>query len=185
MSVLIRPLTYEELDQFPNDGKRREIIGGVLHVAAAPLIVHQRILRRLTILFDAAVEATQAGEVLFAPVDVRFGRHDQVQPDLIFIRAERSHIYQENAVLGAPDVIVEILSPSTRAYDEQEKAELYARNGVPEYWIVDAITPALRPQRLVDGVYVPIEPQADGTFRSIVIPNLVVDPVKLFAGFDQ
>lgn len=185
MSVLTRPLTYEELDQFPNDGKRREIIGGVLHVAAAPLIVHQRLSRRLTLLFSAAIETTQAGEVLYAPVDVRFSLHDQVQPDLIFIKAERSAICQQNVVLGAPDVVVEILSPSTRAYDEQEKAELYARNDVAEYWIVDAITPGLRPMTLRDGAYQLIQPEADGTFRSIVIPNLVVDPVQLFAGLDR
>jgi Uma2 family endonuclease len=185
MSVLARPLTFEELDQFPNDGKRREIIGGILHVSPAPLKEHQRVLRRLTILFDAAAEAADAGEVFFAPEDVRFGEHDQVQPDLIFFRKDRLDIYEGNTVHGAPDLILEVLSPSTRAYDEREKAELYAREGVTEYWITDLAIPALRPQLLVDGVYAPIEPEVDGTFRSTVIPNLVIDPAQLFAGFDR
>ncbi len=182
MSLQTRPLTADELDQFPNDGERREIIEGELYVTAGPAKKHQRLLGRLHVAFYEAVEVPRLGEVYMSPVDVRFSDGDQVQPDLIVLLGERVNIYQGHIVFGPPDLIVEILSPSNRSYDEVEKARLYAANGVPEYWIADPDAPALRPQALVEGRYVPIEPDADGRFRSIVVPGLILDPARLFAG---
>jgi Uma2 family endonuclease len=123
------------------------------------------------------------GQVLFAPVDVRFSDRDQVQPDLLFIRGERLDIYQGHTVQGAPDLVVEIVSPSDRSFDEVRKRALYEANGVPEYWIVDPKARTLRLLVLTEGRYVEAAPR-DGRLRSTVLPDLVVDPAALFAGLD-
>lgn len=184
METLPRPITADELDQMPDDGMRYEVIAGELHVAAAPLKEHQRFLARLNFLVYQAVVLPDWGEVFFAPVDVRFPNGDQVQPDLIVLRKDRLDLYQGNKVFGAPDVVVEILSPSNRPYDEVTKARLYAEFGVPEYWIGDPLAPNLRLFALRGGVYVPIAPE-HGLLRSTVVPNLTVDPAALLVDLSK
>lgn len=149
-------------------------------MSPAPAIVHQELSGRIHYLFFQAVNLTGWGRVYYAPVDVRFSTHDQVQPDLLVIRRERLEIGRGNTVHGAPDIVVEILSPSNGKYDEVEKARLYAEGGVPEYWILDPVAHVFRMLALVDGRYVPVTPEA-GLLRSTVVPGLVVDPAELFA----
>jgi len=184
MSVKTPLITAAELDHFPDDGKRREIIAGELYVSPAPAKEHQKLAGKLYLLLHQAVEFPGWGEVYFAPVDVRFSTHDQVQPDLLVIRQERRGIYRGNTVHEAPDIVVEILSPSNRNYDEIEKARLYAEAGVPEYWILDPITHVFRMLALVDGRHVPVTPE-DGFLHSTVVPGLVVDPTALFASLSS
>ncbi|MGH2531722.1 MAG: Uma2 family endonuclease [Thermomicrobiales bacterium] len=181
MSILTQPLTYKDLEQFPDDGKRYEIIDGELYVAAAPAKSHQRLSRRLLRAIDGAAEASGSGEVFYAPVDVRFSETSQVQPDILFIRREQSAIYRGNTVYGPPDLVVEILSPSNRAYDVSVKTPLYQRSGVQELLIADPDTPALRLFALREGRYVEVEPDADGRLHSHVVPGLVLDPSTLLA----
>ncbi|MGH2530991.1 MAG: Uma2 family endonuclease [Thermomicrobiales bacterium] len=185
MSVTTRLLTHADLDQFPDDGKRYEIIGGELYVAAAPVREHMDFMKFLYALLLESVEATGWGVVYFAPVDVRFTEHDVVEPDLIVIRRDRMHLYRGNTFSGAPDIVVEVLSPSNRSYDEVAKAHLYAANGVPEFWIADPITPGFRMMALRAGKFVPVEPDADGLLHSTVVPGLVVDPADLLARLNE
>ena len=179
MSILARPLTYEDLAQMPADGNRYEVIDGELFVTAAPLKKHQKLSARL---FDLFYDQQKAGlgEAYFAPVDVRLSPHDIVQPDLIFIRRDRLDIYLPIGIVeGPPDLVVEILSPSTRSTDQVRKAAMYARGGVPEYWIADPDAPSLTVYALRDGQYQPV-PAEPGTARSLVLPGLVVDLGALF-----
>lgn len=176
-------LTAADLDLFPDDGLRREIIGGVLFVAAAPSRFHQEVLFRLTLQVGNLIAANKAGSAYFAPVDVRFSDGDLVQPDLIFIRRERLGIYRGNTVYGAPDVVMEVVSPSNRGYDLRNKARLYEANAVPEYWVFDPERRQITQLALIDGRHVPVEP-TDGIYRSTVIPGLEIDPVLLFAPMD-
>ncbi len=127
-----------------------------------------------------AVLSTGLGHVYFAPVDVRFSGNDQVQPDLLVIRNERSGTYRGSTGHGASDIVVEILSPSNRSYDEERKARLYATASVPEYWILDPIAPDFRMLALTGAQYVPVTPE-DGQLRSTVAPGLVINPAHLFA----
>ncbi len=180
MPVQTRLLTADELDQFPDDGKRREIIAGELYVSPAPSREHQELAAHLFALLYRQIVEPGLGMVYFAPVDVRFSINDQVQPDLLVIRKERREIYRGNTVYGAPDVVVEILSPSNRSYDMVEKARLYAEGSVPEYWILDPIAHVIRILALVEGRHVPVTPEG-GVLRSTVVPGLVVDPAALFA----
>lgn len=181
ISVLTRPLTYDDLVQMPADGNRHEIIDGELFVTAAPMKKHQKLLYRLTRVVAAHVAAGRLGEVYFAPVDVRLATNGIVQPDLLFIRRDRLHIYLPSGLVeGAPDLVVEILSPTTRSVDLTRKADLYAREGVPEYWIADPDTTALTVYALRDGTYEPVATEP-GTVRSLVLPELVVDLDVRFA----
>lgn len=179
MSVLYRPLTYDDLAQMPDDGKRYEVIDGELLVNPSPAKAHQRLQRRIGWLFKS-LEESDAGEVFFAPVDVRLSPYDIVQPDLLFLLPHRLEIYRPSGVVeGPPDIVVEILSPSTRSIDQIRKAALYARGGVPEYWIADPDTPSLMIYELQQGQYRPVPAEA-GQSRSLVLPDLAIDLDAIF-----
>lgn len=180
MSVLTRPLTYEDLIQMPEDGNRYEVIDGELFVTAAPMKKHQQLSKRLFLVLHDEQEAGR-GEVYYAPVDVRLATNGIVQPDLLFLLPDRLGIYDPSGLIeGAPNIVVEILSPTTRSVDLTRKAALYAREGVPEYWIADPDAPSLTIHTLRNGRYEPV-PAAPGTARSLVLPDLVVDLDALFA----
>lgn len=181
MSLLARPLTYDDLKEMPPDGNRYEIIDGELVVSAAPNRKHQRWSGTLFDLLRAR-EKAGLGEAYHAPVDVQLFPDRPspiVQPDLIFIRAERLRIFGPDLVVGAPDLVVEILSPSTRTMDLTRKAQLYAEAGVPEYGVADPDEPSFHLYALIDGEYREIAAEA-GKVRSVVVPGLVVDLEALF-----
>ena len=102
----------------------------------SPNFKHQDISRKLTIKLDQYVQENHRGLVLFAPFDVVLGE-DVVQPDILFVAQKQIDIVHEEAIHGAPNLIIEILSPSTAERDRTYKNRLYARHGVQEYWLVD------------------------------------------------
>ena len=130
-------LTYEDYVSLPDDGRRYEILDGELAVRPSPLIRHQIVSRNLQRLLDRHVEAHDLGLFLDAPVDVILESTTVVVPDLVFVSKARMAIVSERAIEGSPDLIVEILSPSTERRDRGAKMKLYARFGIPSYWIVD------------------------------------------------
>jgi Uma2 family endonuclease len=117
--------------------------------------------------------------VFYAPADVRLSPHDIVQPDLFFVRHERLHLIHEQVYEGAPDLVIEILSPSTRVYDEVRKADLYASTGVPELWFADSDERDIRAYKLVGNRYEPIAVEGT-TVRSVVLPGFAIDVAKLY-----
>ena len=136
MPVDIR-LTYEDFCCLPNDGKRYEIIDGELFVTPSPFRPHQRAVTRLTSYLSVFVREKDIGEVFVAPFDVVFSRFDVVEPDLLYVSKGRLSVLTEKNVQGAPDLVVEVLSPSTAETDRTIKLKLYARYGVQEHWIID------------------------------------------------
>ena len=128
-------LTYEDYASLPDD-ERCELIDGELIPMPSPKEIHQKILKLMTLRFFS-VEARGLGTFYFAPFDVVLSPFDVVQPDLVFVSNARAHIITEDNIQGAPDLLVEILSPSTAGYDRTVKRNLYARHGVGEYWLVD------------------------------------------------
>jgi Uma2 family endonuclease len=130
-------LTYQDLCELPYDGKRYEIIQGDLIVTAAPRILHQRVVTRLSHHLQTFVEGNDLGHVFVAPVDVVFSEFDVVEPDIIYISKQRAAILTENNVQGAPDLVVEVLSEWTAKIDRTAKLKLYAKYGVAEYWLLD------------------------------------------------
>jgi Uma2 family endonuclease len=144
---LPRNLTYEDYLLFPEDGQRHEILDGEHYVTPAPFFPHQLTAGRLHLRLGSFVEKHGLGIVLFAPFDVLLSPHDIVQPDLLFVSKEREGIVVERYVHGAPDLIIEILSKSTRRRDEHLKLERYDRFGVGEYWMLDTDRKAARVYR--------------------------------------
>jgi Uma2 family endonuclease len=139
--------THADLQLMPDDGKRREIINGELYVTPSPVTAHQRILGSLAFAFWKYLETHPLGEMLVAPMDVILSEHDVLEPDLLFVLNERRDFLQD-WVRGAPDLVIEILSPTTEARDRGIKLKAYARYGVGEYWIVDPTTQVVEVYRL-------------------------------------
>ena len=107
-------------------------------MAPAPRLPHQRVVMKLGALLHGFVEQGGLGEVFAAPCDVLLSSTDVVQPDLLFVSTQRRHLLLgEDNVRGAPDLIVEVLSPSTAGLDKTFKRGLYAKYGVQEFWLVD------------------------------------------------
>ena len=130
--------TYAEFARLPSDtGERHEVIAGELVVTPAPGTRHQRIVANLVALLEPFVRANELGWIFPGPIDVLFAEGDYLEPDLVFVRRERRGILSDRGIEGAPDLVVEIASPSTAGRDRGLKRERYAHFGVPEYWVVD------------------------------------------------
>ena len=163
-------LTYEDYALLPDDGRRHEIVDGEHYVNPSPNIPHQRISRRIAFALTAYAETHRLGEVFYAPCDVLLSDFDVVEPDIIFVSAEHAAIVTNANIKGAPDLVIEILSPSSRKYDEVVKLKRYDATGVGEYWIVD-------PERETVNVY----RRADGRFALAETADAVTTP--LLPGF--
>jgi len=184
MIATLRPLTYDDLLDMPDDGQRYEIIRGELIVNPAPTWGHQEVVGRLFQLLKNYARETKGGQVGLAPFDVRLGRHDAVQPDLVFLSAARGRVpWDDNSIEYAPDLVVEVISPSSRRNDRVRKMALYADSGVPEYWIADPLEQTLIVNVLLGEGYATVAPDADGSINSPTLAGLRVHPAEIFAGF--
>jgi Uma2 family endonuclease len=128
--------TYEDLFGFPDDGRRYEIIEGELYEMPPPNAYHAVTLINLLFLLGPVVH-TLGGRIFTAPFDVFFPGANPVQPDIVVALADSTGRLDRRGFQGAPDLVVEVLSPSNRVHDVLTKRALYARAGVREYWIVD------------------------------------------------
>ena len=145
-------LTYEDYASIPADGRRHEIIDGEHYVNPAPTGYHQLTLGNVLFALEQHVRSHHTGRVVTSPVDVALSEHDIVQPDILFMRAGRTHLIGK-IVKGAPDLVVEILSDSNRRHDVRTKYALYERAGVSEYWIVDPMLGTVEMFLNVDGEF--------------------------------
>ena len=182
MSTQTRQLTYEEYLKTPEIKARYDIVDGVMTMAPAPSVTHQRILLRLTRLLDQFVSERQLGEVLFAPVDVIIQREPlrTRQPDLLFVSNEHTSILGDQ-VEGAPDLVVEILSPSNTRFDLEAKLSDYATLGVSECWLVSPEARSVEILGLTEGSWVRLGISGLGEqVRSQVLPELDLAVVQLF-----
>lgn len=130
-------LTYDDYLLIPDDGMRHELIDGEHYVTAAPNRKHQAIVGNLHWHLRSYLEGNHAGRVYLAPFDVVLSVHDVVEPDLLYVSNARAPRVLDSHVQGAPDLVVEVVSPNTRRRDEVAKKRRYERTGVMEYWIVD------------------------------------------------
>ncbi|MFW6084789.1 MAG: Uma2 family endonuclease, partial [Gemmatimonadota bacterium] len=163
---------WDDVRQLPDDGNRYEAIEGALYVTPAPSVRHQTVSKRLYVALLRILEDPGHGQVWYAPLGVRFpATGEGVQPDLVFVSHARRNIVAPDELEGAPDLVVEILSPSTEARDRDLKRRLYERQGVAEYWIVDPRAAAVvvwrfaqepRSERFVDSLPVRLGPELLG-----------------------
>ena len=171
---------YRDYCLLPED-KRYELIDGELYMAPAPGTRHQAFLRNLGLLVWTHVRDNRLGQVFFSPCDVILSDEDVVQPDLLFVARERQGIISERGCEGPPDLVVEVLSPSTQGRDRELKRKLYAKYGIREYWLVDPEARNIQVMELGTddfgnrGVY-----GEESEFTSGVIPSLSLTVSQVF-----
>jgi len=141
-------LTYDDYAALPDDGRRYELHEGELLVNPAPSPRHQVVIGNLYMLMAEHVHRHGLGQVFLSPIDVILSRITVLQPDLVYVDTSRLAIITERAIEGAPTLVVEVLSPSTDVRDRGVKQGLYARYGVPYYWIVDPAARTVEALRL-------------------------------------
>jgi Uma2 family endonuclease len=164
-------LTYEGLQASPDDGLRRELLGGELYVSPAPSPVHQRAVRVILLALDAYAKR-HGGEAFTSPIDVVFSQIDATEPDVIYLAPDRLSLIGANYIQGAPNLVVEVLSPSSSEVDPGRKLGTYAKYGVPEYWIVDPITRAITAHAEPTGKRYERTVCGTGAIEAITLPGL-------------
>lgn len=184
MATEIKPLlTITDLDSMPDDGNRYELIEGELLVSRAPSLTHQRVSRNLLVIINDYLARNPIGEVLATP-GVMFSESSGVIPDLVFISNERrNEIATGERVTGAPDLVIEILSPGAEnaRRDRLAKRQLYGKYGVKEYWVVDPESQVVEIYHSQNGALefaggLPDE----GKISSAVLPDFECDAAGIF-----
>ncbi len=186
MALHDRPvrLTHDDYLLFPEDGLRHEIMDGEHYVTASPSLKHQTVSIRLSSAISTFVDAHRLGAVFHAPTDVLLSRHDVVVPDLIFVARERLSILTEANIQGAPDLVAEILSHSTRRTGEGVKLARYERLGVREYWIADPFQRTVTVYRLEEEHFrqeAVLQADLQDVLTTPLIPGLEVPLAAVFA----
>jgi Uma2 family endonuclease len=176
--------TYAEYAAIPDDGHRYEIIDGVLYMTPAPNIIHQTTVTRVGGFLLMHVELAGLGRVFVAPVDVDLPLRPTVtvQPDVVVVLNANVGIITPKCIVGAPDLVVEVASPSTTGYDRRGKQDAYARAGVTEYGFADPYARTVELLRLADGAYQSVGVfSGAATLPSVVVPDLPVPVDQFFA----
>jgi Uma2 family endonuclease len=175
-------LTYQDYLDLPVDGNRYEIINGELIMAPSPGTGHQDVSGNLEFALRKFLETHKVGKIYHAPIDVVLSEHHVLQPDILFIANERTNIITEKNISGPPDLIIEILSPSTGYYDLVEKKESYEKFGVPEYWMVDPKKQWVEIYFLEGSKFKLLQRlEKDGVLKSKVLKGFQIDFQNLFA----
>lgn len=170
-----RPLTRADLEAFPDDGRRYELIDGVLIVSPSPSMPHQSMLLELALRLKA--ECPPELKVYVAPLDVPYSNDTVLQPDILVV--DRPEVGQLTLVAGLV-LAVEVLSPSTKHLDLAFKKARYEAAGCRSYWVVDPVEPSIICWELVDGVYQQIARAAGEESVSVSLPfSISFAPVDL------
>ena len=174
-------LTYQDYANLEGD-ERYELLDGELILVASPNEDHQTVSLRLASRMLSFADDNDLGRVFHAPYDVLFSDTEVVQPDVLFVSKERYHIRTPANIQGAPDLVVEVLSPSSARRDWGDKRELYARHGVREYWIIDPTNRIVSVLSLRDGVLEVEQTLTEAnTAESSVLEGFSVNLAELFA----
>ena len=177
--------TYADYAAIPADGRRYEIVEGVLYMSPSPSPKHQLVCGNIHADLRTFVRERKLGQVFIAPLDVELSPGTVVQPDVLVVLERRREIITPTRIIGAPDLVVEVASPGTQTHDRSRKLIAYAEGGVPECWLADPdaetvellILAAEQKEYRSQGVF-----RGGAVFPSVVIPDFDV-PVRLF--FEQ
>lgn len=174
-------LTYEDYLAMPDDGRRYEILDGEVAVSATPVTLHQLIVGNLYWVLRGHVHGRRLGQVYLSPITVILANTTVVEPDLVYVDNGRADLVGERGINGAPSLLIEVLSPSTAANDRGPKFQLYARYGVPCYWIVDTDARAPEAYELgVDGYRLVDRAHGETPVSLPPFPDLVLVPEELW-----
>jgi len=171
--------TVEDFMKLP-EGTLAELIDGEIFMTPGPQVPHQRVVLNLTLELAPYVREHGLGEILVSPMDVHLPSGDIVEPDLVFVRRENKAVIRE-WIRGAPDLLVEVLSPSHPERDLIVKRDLYARNGVGEYWIVDPADRSVQIFKLSSDRFEPAGYRREGQgLTTDLLPGFELLVAKLF-----
>ncbi|MFY8000453.1 MAG: Uma2 family endonuclease [Candidatus Kapaibacteriota bacterium] len=177
----IAPHTLTEYLAMPEGAPYYEFINGIAHFMPSPTFLHQRILARLFRRMDTFVEEHNLGITLFAPLDVYLSEEEYYQPDMLFVSNERKSIIQER-IHGAPDLVVEVLSPSNGYKDLSHKKRMYEAFDVREYWILDPLEKSVEVLfNTENGFQIASKAYTRGMVKSQILSGFAVDVEQLFA----
>lgn len=174
-------LSYKDYEALPADGRRYELHEGELSVTPAPSPKHQEVSLNVVFLLHHHVKTHGLGRVFYAPIDCILSDITVVQPDIVYLDSGRLPSITARGIEGPPTLVVEILSPTTTQTDRGVKAQLYARHGVPYYWIVDPEVRSIEAYQLAEGAYqlagrlAGLEPVSLPPF-----PDLALDPASIW-----
>ena len=174
--------TYDDYAALPDDGNRYEIVNGVLIMTPAPSPEHQDIVGEIFSALRTHIKLAGLGRVFTGPIDVDLGPKNVYQPDLVVVLNTHLDRVAEKKIIGAPDLVVEVASPSTAAYDRLTKYEKYAHAGIREYWLVKPTSRSVEVLVLEGREY-----RSPGIFRgeqtlpSRIVPDLPVGVERFFA----
>ncbi len=169
--------------QLLEEGAPFQLINGDLIMSPSPILLHQLIVGKLYNLISNFIDRTNSGGlVVLSPMDVRLDEENVFQPDLLYISAERKNELMQERINGAPDLIIEILSPSTAYYDLRQKKDFYEEFGVKEYLIIDPIKKDAEVYILINKEFqLHQKEKQNGTITLTTLPGLQIDLQKIFA----
>jgi Uma2 family endonuclease len=171
------PYRVADYDGLP-DEPRCELLFGRLYLMSSPSLLHQVVAQLLVRHLDDVAQAA-GGNAFIAPLDVELADHSIVQPDVIYVSAGRRKTLQRRRIVGSPDLLIEILSPSSIGRDWIQKLMLYAESGIREYWIVDPKTRLIEFLVNEAGRFMIAMP-AVGKYRSQILPEVDLDVAELW-----
>ena len=179
MAVHPERMTYADYSALPDDGLRRQVIDGEVFVTPAPSIRHQNVVGNLFVALKVHLLAHGGGQVFIAPCDVVLSDHDVVQPDVVFVADDWIDVITTANIQGVPTLVIEVVSDSIM--DRGRKRDLYARAGVPTYWVVDPDGDRIEVYRLAGGLYDPPLILEPGATRGIAeVDGFVLDLTTVF-----
>ncbi len=175
--------TYADYEKLP-EGAPYQLIGGELIMTPAPIPYHQIVKNNIQFEMSVFVRDKKLGIVLDAPLDVYLSETETYQPDIIFISHDRLNIIGEKKIEAAPDLVIEILSPSTAYYDLKHKKHIYELSGVKEYWIVDPMEKSLELYENLNNEFALFSKARDkGLVKSKLLEGFSIETEKVFASF--
>ena len=174
-------LTYSDYAGLPDDGRRYELHRGEVSVTPSPGTRHQGVVLALGSRLYEHVKSRGLGKVFVAPTDCILSDLTVVQPDILYVAADRLSIVSERGIEGAPTLVVEVLSPSTARLDRERKLVLYAEHGVPWYWIVDPASRTVDAYQLADAAYASAGRVTDAPAALRPLTSLEIDPGALWS----
>ncbi len=177
----LAPLTVQDYRELPEGGPRYQLVDGDLHMVPFPNVFHQEISGNIADLLRPFVKGRSLGKIFDAPLDVFLTETNVYQPDLLFVSTANLHFLKDDGVHGAPDLVIEILSPTTSRLDLGAKKHVYARCGVSEYWVVDPIKRTVSVYDLAKSVHSEATWSEGASFGCRFFPGLSLQVAAIFA----
>ncbi len=175
--------TYDHYMTLPDDGMRYEIVDGVLYMSPpSPSGFHQGATNLFSTYLTIHVQFTGLGRVYAGPLDVELADNAVVQPDVLVLLNANLHKFTPSGIKGAPDLAIEVASPSTEKFDKNQKLKIYAQAGIQEYWIVNPKKHTVEVLRLENGAYHSLGVfSGDQTLPTQIVPDFPVQVQQFFA----